>query len=267
MNHYSKQLEANNPYDDAFYAFHDDMAAAPIKEALSIVLGLLPGTKSCIDVGCGIGTWLGVLSQLGIRDVLGVDGPWVPIEHLRIPTTSFLKWDFSRGWPEIKRRYDMAISLEVGEHFQTGLADGFVAFLCSLSDVVVFSAAIPLQGGTNHVNEQWPEYWAEKFRANGYVAVDAFRPGLSGIEGLAAYYKQNMFLATERHLYTAGKLCVCGGFATHILGMVHPEICEKGLVIMRLLGRQPFRAVLRPMYVLAATLYRAMKEKSRIRIL
>lgn len=27
-----------------------------------------------------------------------------------------------------------------------------------------------------HVNEQWQSFWAEKFAARGYVAVDAIRP-------------------------------------------------------------------------------------------
>jgi len=37
-------------------------------------------------------------------------------------------------------------------------------------DNVLFSAAIPNQGGTGHINEQWQEYWAEKFYANGFGA-------------------------------------------------------------------------------------------------
>jgi hypothetical protein len=47
--------------------------------------------------------------------------------------------------------------------------------LVSRGPVIVFSAAIPYQGGTNHTNEQWPEYWARHFSAKGYVPVDCVR--------------------------------------------------------------------------------------------
>jgi len=34
---------------------------------------------------------------------------------------------------------------------------------------VVFSAARPGQGGSDHVNEQPPEYWITRFEQNGFV--------------------------------------------------------------------------------------------------
>ena len=45
----------------------------------------------------------------------------------------------------------------------------------SLSDVVLFSAAIPHQGGENHFNEQWPDYWSQKFERRGYSVLDCLR--------------------------------------------------------------------------------------------
>ena len=37
-----------------------------------------------------------------------------------------------------------------------------------MSDRVIFTAALPGQGGTHHVNEQPHEFWDELFRACGY---------------------------------------------------------------------------------------------------
>ena len=43
-----------------------------------------------------------------------------------------------------------------------------VATITKHGDAVLFSAAIPGQGGQDHLNEQWPEYWQKKFEVNGY---------------------------------------------------------------------------------------------------
>lgn len=207
-------------YDNHFYSALGDVGIAPTEAAFRVILELFPGIGSCVDVGCGIGTWLTAATRLGVADILGVDGPWVPPEHRRIPEESFLCHDLSAGWPSIGRRFSLAMTTEVAEHFPPERADSFICLLCSLSDIVAFSAAIPGQMGTNHLNEQWPEYWAEKFRANGYTALDALRFKLMPIDGLPSYYKQNMFLAVKNELYDPRKF---EGISTHILGMVHPD--------------------------------------------
>src|SRR5579862_3100091 len=58
------------------------------------------------------------------------------------------------------RSFDLAMSFEVAEHLPPDAAKGFVDSLTRLAPLVLFSAAIPFQGGVGHINEQWPEYWA-----------------------------------------------------------------------------------------------------------
>jgi hypothetical protein len=36
-----------------------------------------------------------------------------------------------------------------------------------MEEVVLFSAAIPFQGGVGHINEQWPDYWVKYFSKTG----------------------------------------------------------------------------------------------------
>ena len=43
-------------------------------------------------------------------------------------------------------------------------------------NVILFSAAIPNQGGQNHINEQWLTYWEEKFSKYNYIIHDIIRP-------------------------------------------------------------------------------------------
>jgi hypothetical protein len=78
------------------------------------------------------------------------------------------------------------------------VAEGFVASLVAHGPAVVFSAAVPFQGGAGHVNEQWPAWWADRFAAAGYAAIDCLRPRLWADERVAYYYAQNTVLYVSR---------------------------------------------------------------------
>lgn len=77
--------------------------------------------------------------------------------------------------PRLTKKYDLAISLEVVEHLSSESANMFIACFTNMSDIVLFSAAIPGQGGENHINEQWPEYWSGLFNERGYVGLNFAR--------------------------------------------------------------------------------------------
>lgn len=146
--------------------------------------------QSVVDVGCGPGTWLAEFERNGVSDCLGYDGPWVREEALEIPKERFVRKDLACG-VKSDRTFDLALSLEVAEHLPESSAGIFVESLCALAPVVVFSAAIPQQGGTHHVNEQWQDYWAEKFLQRGYSPYDLLRPLIWSEAGVGAHYPQN----------------------------------------------------------------------------
>ena len=149
--------------------------------------------KSVVDVGCGDGTWLSVFQACGINDILGLDGSYVQSEMLQIPEQYFMPKDLSQTIV-LNRTFDLAISLEVAEHLPEESALCFVESLVKLSEVVLFSAALPHQGGTNHINEQWPNYWIALFEAQGYIAVDILRKRIWDNTDVEPWYAQNSFL-------------------------------------------------------------------------
>ncbi len=150
-----------------------------------------------MDVGCGLGTWLAVFRDHGAEEILGVDGDYVDRQRLEIAPHEFLACDLSSPIA-VDRRFDLAVSLEVAEHLPEGSADAFVAFLTSLAPVVLFSAAIPCQGGTNHVNEQWPDYWAARFEDRGYQTSDYIRDRIWDSPEVECWYAQNILLFSHR---------------------------------------------------------------------
>ena len=181
--------------------------------------------KSVIDVGCGVGTWLSVFSELGVPDIFGVDGNWVDKRLLLIPQNFFASHDLTRPLV-IGRQFDLVVSLEVAEHLPSESAEIFVDSLTSLGPVVLFSAAIPFQGGTSHINEQWPDYWAKLFNKRGYVAVDSVRRKVWQNDNVDCWYAQNiLFFVNKSKLEDYPQLKKAYAITEpNQLSIVHPKL-------------------------------------------
>ena len=178
--------------------------------------------ESVLDVGCGIGTWLSVFRDLGVKTVLGVDGGWVDRNLLRkfIEEEYFLSADL-RYELNLDRKFDLVISLEVAEHISDEYADDFVKSLVNHGNVIVFSAAIPLQEGENHVNEQWPSYWIEKFARFQLYPDNFLRRMIWDNERIEYWYRQNILVFTKAKPSDA------------IYDIVHPEPYLRKVIALR----------------------------------
>lgn len=220
-------------YNRGFYEDQQDGSYVSAKEILPIIFDLVH-PKSVIDVGCGVGTWLRACQELGVDDVLGLDGPYVSEQLLKIPVSKFKKVDLSKTI-ETPRRFDLAISSEVAEHLPESSAESFVDSLIKLSPFVLFSAAIPLQGGHNHINEQWQSYWANKFFARGYVAIDCVRPVVWDRDSVEWWYAQNMILFVKKEVLDDRIDLLELSRSTHKsqLNLVHPKNYERSSDVTR----------------------------------
>jgi len=206
------------PYDHDFYKNRDNATRHAASCVLSEVLARMPMPRSAVDVGCGVGTWLSVLADKGVADVQGVDGPWVERQMLQIPAERFMSQNLSEP-VRLQRRFDLAISLEVAEHLPESQAAAFVETLTGLADVVLFSGAIPGQGGTHHVNEQWQNWWAQRFERAGYVTHDVVRPAVWNDNRIPVWYRQNTLLYAKPGALKGGTPA-----GTSLpLNVVHPE--------------------------------------------
>ncbi|MCF8026512.1 MAG: methyltransferase domain-containing protein [Desulfobacteraceae bacterium] len=166
-------------YTKRFYLNQGGGSHRSAQQVVPLIVNLI-NPRSVIDVGCGLGTWLKEFSNYGI-EVKGVDGNWVPADQLRIKESEFCTCDLTDRtnyhiFTDSYKLYDLVICLEVAEHLPPELSEDFVDLLIYLSDTVLFSAAIPFQGGNNHVNEQWQSKWASIFEQSDFVALDIVRP-------------------------------------------------------------------------------------------
>lgn len=205
-------------YDDNFHSSHRDVSNWSAQVVIPMIQELVE-PKSVLDVGCGIGSWASVWHSRGV-DVTGVDGEYVNQDLLEIPRDRFIPHDLAAPL-NLGRKFDLVTSFEVAEHLPDTSAESFVQSLIRHSTgVIVFSAAVPKQGGTGHINEQWPSYWARFFENNGYRAYDPFRAKIWHNNQVAWWYRQNILIFAEAGHSIEAKLPALSG----PLDVVHPAL-------------------------------------------
>lgn len=114
-------------------------------EIVPIIMDLI-NPKSVVDVGCGTGEFLSVFKAHNVNKIVGIDGSWIDTKDLCIPEESFLNKDLEQP-VQLNEKFDMAMSVEVAEHLNHESSRTFVKTLTGLAPVVMFSAAVPYQGG------------------------------------------------------------------------------------------------------------------------
>jgi SAM-dependent methyltransferase len=213
------------PYTSEYFALYRPGSRQSAEVILPLVFDYVR-PRSVIDFGCGLGAWLAVARAHGVADIRGVDGAWVSAAELEIPASCFVAWDLTKP-VKPDRRFDLAICVEVAEHLPRESAKVLVSSLVAAAPVVLFSAAIPGQGGVDHFNEQWPGYWATLFRAFDFVPIDCFRPALWLDERVEASYRQNVLLYVERALLpTLGDQARADPLSDDPMPLVHPRVFE-----------------------------------------
>ena len=193
-------------------------------------LELTGAVSSVVDVGGGTGGWLREFGKAGVARLALIDSAAVE-PHLLIPRECFHAADLERPLPDLGR-FDLATSLECAEHLSQSRATSLVQWLTSTADVVLFSAAVPGQGGKGHINEQPAGFWSSLFRSYDFVRRDLVRQRILGDETIPYWYRQNLFfyvkqgraLADSSRL-SAGRLRVAPSRPETV---VHPPSPAKG---------------------------------------
>lgn len=123
--------------------------------------------KSLIDIGCGAAYIVESFAEK--IPVLGVDGSAGALAAQSDKARRCcIQRDLTTEPPEeLVGSLEFAVCIEVGEHLPAEDVDALMAWFAH-ADRVLFTAAPPGQGGCQHLNEQPPEYWRQKFARLGF---------------------------------------------------------------------------------------------------
>lgn len=187
-------------YENSFYASVAKRAETVANLVAAQLVSYVP-VKSLIDVGCGSGTWTRAFLREGVDRARGYDLPaacnLANAASRGFRGASFEEVDFEQQAVSFSGA-DLSICVEVLEHLRSETAISVLYELTQNSDLILFSAAQPGQGGTNHVNERPLSYWLLLFADAGFVAFDMFRPDLVTRTDVPRYYSLNLFLLARK---------------------------------------------------------------------
>lgn len=128
---------------------------------------VFPPKQRIIDVGCGPGLYVDELRKLRF-DAHGVDN------DERLPKEAWFHMVDVTATPDLTSapldgHFDVAMSIEVGEHIPEDAAHQYAIFLSATgAHTLYFSAARPGQGGHGHINCQPKAYWTKLLHGVGF---------------------------------------------------------------------------------------------------
>lgn len=226
--------DARKLYSSAFYDENRRNALAAAQVIVPLLIELVR-PASVVDVGCGSGAWLRVFQDSGVGLIRGLDGAYAQTPNLLIDNDCFEAVDLCGDF-RIPSRFDLAVCLEVAEHVPKRCAARLISELVAAAPVVLFSAAIPGQGGTGHVSERWPGYWRALFASHGLRMLDLIRPRIRDDQRVKWWYRQNIVLfATDEAVRDNPRLAAEAGRPAPDIDWLHVDLVKNPRFLLRTL--------------------------------
>jgi hypothetical protein len=208
----------SSQYDANFYVEQSSDSFESAKSVLPIVFNLIGTPSSIIDVGAGIGAWSSVSKELGVSEVVCLEGNWIENVETLVPRNNYKILDLNQPFSD-STDYELVICIEVAEHLDKERARGFISDITKLSNTILFSAAVPGQGGTDHRNEAKLSYWSELFKENGFYLYDKIRPEIWNLETIAPWYRQNLVIFSKLDKINLAD-------SKSVIDIIHPSMFE-----------------------------------------
>lgn len=126
----------------------------PFADRLALFIKDIVRPNIVLDIGCGPGIYVDSMNDIGVQS-FGIDIDQRVIGKKNLFQQNILDTYFVA---------DTCICLEVFEHIDSDYNDDLVDKVSTMfTDTLIFTAAVPGQGGVGHINCQPKEYWNEKF--------------------------------------------------------------------------------------------------------
>jgi hypothetical protein len=177
------------------YLFYDsDQIYCSAKIICEEIRKFLPEINSLADIGCGMAAFAKAFQEEGVEKIILIDHPSLDISKCLVKENfEFIPCDLDNDLPK-PIRVDLAICTEVLEHLNKERSLKILDYITQCADIIIFSAAVPRQGGRGHVNEQRHKFWISEFEKRKFDYSDSFKSNISKNEGVLYWLTQNLFI-------------------------------------------------------------------------
>lgn len=122
--------------------------------------------RCAVVFGAGGGTYVRAFQECGFLDTIGYDFSDAGVEFAQKHGTKVIKKDLSIPC-DFDVQYNIGVCLEVAEHISDKECKGLFSYF-SCCSILIFSAAVPGQCGTNHINLKPKEEWKRLVSETGF---------------------------------------------------------------------------------------------------
>ena len=121
-----------------------------------------------LDFGCSTGLYLKeIKSQMPTIESVGYEFSDDAVNAALCPDV--VHFDLTQPLQRSKKENTLGLCLEVLEHIDDSNWLPVLTNMSNLCDKIIFSAAVPGQGGTGHINCRWKIVWIRRFHSLGWV--------------------------------------------------------------------------------------------------
>lgn len=193
-------------YSPDFYSSVSERAAKAATVA-SAILADVTIPVSLIDIGSGQGIWAQTFQEAfpSIDSITAIDFNANNINLLKEnekARISKISQDLAVVSSLPDDMYDLGICVEVLEHLPKNASERLILEFGKKCRLMIFSAALIGQGGTNHINEQSLSYWTTQMGSAGFVPFDVFRSKFVSDKEIPKYYSNSIALWINLNLIT-----------------------------------------------------------------
>jgi len=220
----AQSAEGNANYSDTYFDKHELAARSSARQVVPFVMSVLRPT-SIADVGCGSGQWTKEFILNGAQKAYAFDAFASPRWGGTANSVEFQKINLEEcvaDFPDV----ELVCWLEVAEHLSKFSCKRILHDIVERTDAILFSCAVPGQGGTGHVSERRLSDWVSDFGKVGFCCADVLRPRFWYDKRISWWYRQNTVIFVKENSVASNailhfQLPTFGG-----VDLIHPELFE-----------------------------------------
>lgn len=211
-------------YSHKYFDKHKMAARKSARHVVPFVMSVIRPI-SIADIGCGSGQWTKEFISNGVKRAYAFDAFASPCWGVADNSVDFQKIDLEdcvADFPDV----ELVCWLEVAEHLSKSSCNRILSYIVERTDAILFSCAVPGQGGTGHISERRLSDWVSDFKEFGFCCQDILRPRFWNDENISWWYRQNAVIFAKENSVASNAIRSFRLPTFRGMDLIHPDLFE-----------------------------------------